>query len=185
MAVSDRAHWDRRYDRLGPAAAGSIGLPDVFAAHSDAFPAAGSALDVACGQGRVSIWLAERGLRVHGLDISTVAIEQATATARVRGAADRCRFEAVDLDHGLPPGSPVDVIVCHLFRDERLDRALVARLKPGGLLAVAALSKVGAAPGRYQVAPGALNHAFADVEIVAAGEGSGTAWLLGRRIAPY
>lgn len=183
MAVSDRAHWDRRYDRLGPSAPGSIGLPDVFAAHSDAFPTAGSALDVACGQGRVSIWLAERGLEVRGLDISTVAVEQATATARERGVADRCRFEAVDLDRGLPPGPPVDVVVCHLFLDERLDRALVARLKPGGLLAVAALSEVGATPGRYRVAPGALIHAFADLEIVAAGEGSGTAWLLSRRTA--
>lgn len=90
--MSDRAHWDRRYDRLGPSAAGSLGLPGVFAAHLDAFPTAGSALDVACGQGRVSIWLAERGLDVRGLDISMVAVEQATATARERGVADYCRF---------------------------------------------------------------------------------------------
>lgn len=185
MAVSDRAHWDRRYDRLGPSAAGSLGLPGVFAAHLDAFPTAGTALDVACGQGRVSIWLAERGLDVRGLDISMVAVEQATASARERGVADYCRFEVVDLDRGLPPGPPVDVIMCHLFRGERLDRALVARLRPGGLLAVAALSEVGAAPGRYRVAPGALTHAFADLEIFAAGEGSGTAWLLGRRTASY
>jgi 2-polyprenyl-3-methyl-5-hydroxy-6-metoxy-1,4-benzoquinol methylase len=183
VAVSDGARWDARYARLGPPGPESIGLPDVFAAHSDVFPSKGSALDIACGQGRTAVWLAERGLTVRAFDISPVAIEHAKAAAAQRGVADRCRFEAVDLDRGLPYGPPVEVIVCHLFRDERLDRALVARLAPGGLLAVAALSEVGAAAGRFRVRPGALTEAFADLDILAADEGSGTAWLLGRRRA--
>jgi SAM-dependent methyltransferase len=158
-----------------------VGLPDVFAAYGDVFPTEGSALDIACGQGRSAVWLAERGLTVRGFDISEVAIEHATVTAEQRGVADRCRFETVDLDRGVPPGPPVEVIVCHLFRDARLDREMVARLVSGGLLAVAALSEVGAEPGRFRVRPGALTDAFADLDILAADEGSGTAWLLGRR----
>ncbi|KUI31965.1 SAM-dependent methyltransferase [Mycobacterium sp. IS-1742] len=183
--MTDGDHWNRRYAELGPTAAASVGPPTLFAAHADLFPTAGSALDVACGQGRTAVWLAQRGLTVLGCDISAVAIEHARAAARQHRVADRCRFEVGDLDGGLPPGPPVDVVVCHLFRDERLDRALVARLRPGGLLAIAALSEVGAAPGRYRVAPGALTGAFADLQILAADERSGTAWLLGRRSAPY
>ncbi|MGE2715578.1 SAM-dependent methyltransferase [Mycolicibacterium litorale] len=183
--MSDGAHWDRRYARLGPAPAEAVGLPDVFAAHADAFPTTGFALDVACGQGRAALWLAQRGMTVQGLDVSAVAIEHATAAARRRGVADRCTFEVADLDGGLPSGPPADVIVCHLFRDARLDRALIARLAPGGLLAIAALSEVGAAPGRFRVRAGALGDAFAELQVVAAGEGSGTAWLVGRRRGSY
>jgi SAM-dependent methyltransferase len=185
VAVSDGAHWDRRYTRLGHPPAEAVGVPDVFAAHSTLFPTAGVALDIACGHGRTAVWLAERGMTVFGVDISAVAVEQATATARRRRVADRCHFEVVDLDGGLPAGPVADLIVCHLFRDERLDRALVERLAPGGLLAIAALSEVGAAPGRYRVGPGALTDAFADLDVVAADEGSGVAWLLGRRRPRY
>ncbi|KUI38235.1 SAM-dependent methyltransferase [Mycobacterium sp. IS-1496] len=183
--MTDSAHWDRRWAELGPSAAASIGPPDAFAAHAELFPTAGFALDIACGPGRTAVWLAQRGLSVRGLDISAVAIDHARAAARQHDVADRCRFEVVDLDGGLPSGPPVDVVVCHLFRDERLDRAVVARLVPGGLLAVAALSEVGAAPGRHRVPPGALIDAFSDLDILAADERSGTAWLLGRRTASY
>jgi SAM-dependent methyltransferase len=73
-----------------------------------------------------------------------------------------------------------DVILCHKFRDRRLDQAIIERLAPGGLLAIAALSAVDAAPGPYRVGPGELSAAFAELELVAAGEGQGYAWLLAR-----
>ncbi|WP_369804086.1 class I SAM-dependent methyltransferase [Mycobacterium sp. GA-2829] len=178
MALSDAAHWDRRY--AGTAPVDEAGLPAVLAPFAPEFPATGTALDIACGQGRIALWLAARGLSVTGYDISAVAVEHARVAARTQGLADRCRFEVADLDDGLPAGPPVDVIVCHLFRDPRLDRALTTRLAPGGLLAVAALSEVGGVPGRYRARAGELTDAFAGLDVVASGEGSGTAWLLGR-----
>ena len=96
------------------------------------------------------------------------------------GVADRCKFEVWDLDDGLPPGPPVDLVVCHMYREPRLDRELVERLEPGGLLAMASLSEVGAGPGRFRALPGELRDAFADLELLAEGEGDGVAWLLGR-----
>jgi SAM-dependent methyltransferase len=45
----------------------------------------GRALDVACGSGRNSVWLAGRGWRVTGVDFSDVALEQAKALAAERG----------------------------------------------------------------------------------------------------
>lgn len=179
MAEEDRSRWDERYAAQGPAPAGAV--ESFLARHASVFPVAGVALDLACGQGLGAVWLARRGLDVCGCDVSAVAIGQAREAARAAGVGDRCRFEVVDLDGGLPAGPPADVILCHKFRDPRLDRAIVERLAPGGLLAIAALSEVGAAPGPFRAAPGELRAAFAELELIADGEGDGQAWLLARR----
>jgi len=83
-----------------------------------------------------------------------------------------------DFDDGLPAGPPVDVVLCHKFRDPRLYRPIIERLAPGGLLAIAVLSEVGAAPGRFRAVPGELAAAFVELDKVAAGQGEGCAWLL-------
>lgn len=166
---------------LGAPSAGAIGVPACFAPVAAEFPHAGSALDIACGQGRFAVWLAARGMHVWGVDISAVAVAHAAALARHHDVVAHCRFDVTDLDDGLPPGPPIDVLVCHLFRDRRLDDALVARLVPGGLLAIAVLSEVGAAPGPFRARRGELIAAFGHLNVIAAGEGDGTAWLLARR----
>jgi SAM-dependent methyltransferase len=180
MGEADRHRWDERYAAKGPPPLSSVAPPHVFARYADAFPTAGGALDLACGQGLGSVWLAVRGLQVAGLDISPVAVSHARELAQHAGVGSRCRFDVADLDDGLPPGPPVDVIVCCKFRDRRLDRAIIERLAPGGLLAIAVLSEVGAAPGPFRAVPGELPAAFAELDTVAAVEGEGYAWLLAR-----
>ena len=181
MSDDDRARWDERYVSRGSAAVTAVGPPPVFAAFEHSFPTAGHALDLACGQGAFTVWLAQRGLTVSGVDVSTTAVEQARDLARRSGVGERCRFDVMDLDDGLPDGPLVDVLVCHRFRDPRLDDAIIDRLTPGGLLAVSALSEVGAGPGRFRAAPGELTTAFAGFDVITAGEGDGEAWLLARR----
>jgi SAM-dependent methyltransferase len=185
VSVQDRIRWDERYATSGPVTVGALGPPGVLAFHADAFPTTGHALDLACGQGAGAVWLAHRGLDVRAFDISPVAITQARELARLSGVADRCRFDVADLDDGLPVGHlsdwpDADVILCHKFRDRRLDQSIVERLAPGGLLAIAVLSEVDAAPGPFRAGPGELPAAFAELELVAAGEGQGYAWLLAR-----
>jgi SAM-dependent methyltransferase len=181
VSDDDRVRWDERYAGREAAPVESVGPPPVFAPFEDIFPTAGHALDLACGQGVGSVWLACRGLDVWGVDVSATAISQARELARRRGVGDRCRFDVVDLDTGLPAGPPVDVALCHRFRDRRLDDALIARLAPGGLLAIAVLSEVGAGPGCFRAAPGELPAAFTGLDVIAAGEGQGEAWLLARK----
>ncbi|BBY63057.1 class I SAM-dependent methyltransferase [Mycolicibacterium helvum] len=177
MADTDRVRWDREY---AGRVSGPPGLPQVFAQYVAEIPVAGHALDLACGAGSASVWLAERGLTVWGVDVSAVAIEQAHELAHRHGVSDRCRFSVADLDDGLPPGPPVDVILCHRFRDPQLYPAIVNRLRPSGLLAISVLSEVGARPGFFRAAAGELDVAFAGLRAVAAGEGDGQAWLLAR-----
>jgi SAM-dependent methyltransferase len=176
VGEADRAHWDARYAQPGST---EPGLSEVFAPYLDLFPTTGMALDVACGRGAAAVFLARRGMSVTGVDVSPVAVEQARELADRYGV--RCRFEVVDLDDGLPPGPPVDVVVCQRFRDARLDAAIVDRLTPGGLLAISALSEVGAGPGRFRTPAGGLARAFAGLAVDATGEADGVAWLLGRR----
>ena len=88
-------------------------------------------------RGTPSIWPAGKGsVRVartprHGrLGVRRLSggHRQGRDLARRSGVGDRCRFVVVDLDNGLPAGSPVDVILCHKFGDRRLDRGPPAAL---------------------------------------------------------
>ena len=188
VARADQERWDERYRvahaKSGPEAELSQLVPACFAPFVDEFPAEGTSLDLACGAGSASIWLAARGLEVLGCDVSRVAIDLAKARAEQFGVGERCTFVAADLDDGLPAVSPIgfDVVVCHLFRDARLDDAILRSLKPGGLLAIAALSEVGAEPGPFRVRRGALAQAFAELDPIAGDEADGVAWLLCRRV---
>jgi SAM-dependent methyltransferase len=114
------------------------------------------------------------------VDISPVAVRSARDLAARNGVGDRCRFDVADLDLGLPDGPAADVILCHLFRDARLDRAVIARLAPGGILAIAVLSEVDNRPGPFRAAPGELRAAFHVLESIAEGEADGLAWLVAR-----
>ncbi len=161
---------------------GPITPPSKFGDHVDLFPTTGFALELACGSGGTSVWLALRGLKVHGVDISGTAIGLAKKLAAENAVSSSCRFDVVDLDRGLPEGPQADLVVCHLFRDVRLYPQMVQRLTPGGLLAVAVLSEVDAKPGPFRAMAGELTDAFGHLEILEAGEGDGHAWILARGI---
>ena len=181
VSEDDRRHWDARFAEGGLAPLGDHGPPPGFTSAPHLLPSEGSAIDVACGRGRASVWLAERGMQVTGIDVSPVAIELARELARLSGVADRCRFEVHDLDYGLPDGPQVDLVFCHLFRDMRLDQAIIDRTARGGMVAVATLSEVDAGPGRFRAPPGELHEAFGSLEVLAEGEADGIAWLIGRK----
>jgi SAM-dependent methyltransferase len=180
MTERDRLHWDEKYSGEGFAPDHAPGPPGVFAAYEQLFPKSGHGIDLACGPGLAAVWLAARGLTVHGVDVSPVAVGFARDLAERNGVGDRCRFDVLDLDVGLPDGPPGDVIVCHLFRDARLDQAVIERLAPRGLLAIAVLSEVDHGPGPFRVARGELQAAFSALTTIAEGEAGGRAWLLAK-----
>jgi len=180
MSEADRRRWDERHAEAGIADV-DVGPPPAFAPIEHLFPVDGEALEIACGRGETAVWLAGRGMEVLGLDVSPVGIGLANDLAIRSGLANRCRFDVWDFDDGLPPGPPNELVLCHMFRVPDLDRPMIERLRPGGLLAVATLSEVGAGPGRFRARSGELLDAFAELEILAEREGDGVAWLLGRK----
>ncbi len=178
MAQEDGERWDARYDGHEVPAPGP---PTAFAGHIGHFPSQGSALEIACGLGAAASWLAQRGLRVEAYDVSSTAVAIARQVAIAAGVADKCQIEVADFDNGVPPGGEVDVVLCHLFRDERLDAELLQRLRPGGVLAIAVLSEVGAEPGQFRAVAGELGRRFGALDVIAEHEADGVAWLLARQ----
>jgi SAM-dependent methyltransferase len=81
-----REDWDRKYEEKELVWSAQ---PNRFLVAEAAGLASGRALDLACGEGRNAIWLAELGWQVTAVDFSEVAI----AKARVRAAR-----EGVDVD---------------------------------------------------------------------------------------
>jgi SAM-dependent methyltransferase len=151
----------------------------------DLVPDSGIAVDIACGLGHQTLWLAGRGLDVVALDVSPVAIERLELAARAHGLAEAIDARVTDLDAGLP-ADPVraEVVVCQRFRQPALYPQIVDHLAPGGLAIITVLSAAGAdAPGPFHAPPGELTTAFADagIDILHAEEGAGTATVVFRR----
>lgn len=95
----------------------------------------GTAIDLAAGEGRNAIWLAERGWDATAVDFSDIAIDKARAIAEHRGVS--ITTEVADLDTYEPRPSGYDlVLVAYLqLRDDELTpilRHAAAAVAPGG-----------------------------------------------------
>jgi SAM-dependent methyltransferase len=79
------------------------------------------ALDIGCGTGDNSIWLAQNGFQVTGTDVSEIAIEKAIEKASE--AKVKCDFLVIDFLEDRLEESPFDFAFdrgCfHSFRDEK------------------------------------------------------------------
>ncbi len=131
--MSKRDAWNARYgatDLVWGAAPNRF----VEQALRDLAPR-GRALDLACGEGRNAIWLAEKGWQVTGVDFSRVAIERARKLAEQRGAAVEL-IEADVTSWEPEPGAFALAVVTYLQvppADRRAVWAHAARaLAPGG-----------------------------------------------------
>src|SRR5262245_33209390 len=98
--------WDRRYaePRLVWSAE-----PNRFLVEELGDLAPGAALDLACGEGRNAIWLAQGGWDVTGVDFSGVAVGKARRMAAEAGAA--ARFVRADLAEHVPAPGSADLVV--------------------------------------------------------------------------
>jgi 2-polyprenyl-3-methyl-5-hydroxy-6-metoxy-1,4-benzoquinol methylase len=186
---TDRVRWDRRHrgqplpTPRRPEALDLVDDPDAVV------PRSGRALDVACGRGAETLWLASRGLHVTALDVSVVAIEHTVAAATRDGLDDMIDARVHDLDGGVPDDPELfDLVICQRFRNHRHYPDLVHALRPGGIGMVTVLSAVGldADPGPFHASPGELVDALTplDVDIRASTEGSGLASIVFRRRRP-
>jgi SAM-dependent methyltransferase len=153
MSENDRTRWNVRY-RERP---GDLEPSPLLTDHVHLAPF-GRALDIACGNGRNSLFLADRGFLVDAVDISDVA------TAPLRGRHPNLRVLCLDLDTWTFPPESYDLIVNIRFLDRRLFALILAGLRPGGLLVFEAFQ--GSADDPYTLAPGELRRAFGGLDIL-------------------
>ena len=132
-----REDWNRRYSKADLLWSAT---PNRFLVSEAEGLAPGRAIDLACGEGRNAMWLAELGWRVTAVDFSSVAIEKAR-----RRAADEdldVEFICSDLLEYEPDPSMYDLVLVlylQLSGDERrivLSRAASALAPSGTFLLV-------------------------------------------------
>jgi SAM-dependent methyltransferase len=132
----EAAEWDARYAEqpLVWSAGPNACFADVVQGYEP-----GTALDVACGEGRNALWLAGRGWQVRALDFSAVAIDK----GRKRSAAERLdiAWEVADVRSAELGSKAYDltfVLFLHLPGPENRDvlTRAAASVRPGGHLVV-------------------------------------------------
>ncbi len=127
--------WDERYSKDGFAFGAE---PNAFLASQGRYLKPGLlALVPGDGQGRNGVWLAERGLSVHTVDVSPLGVTKALELAKTRGVA--INAEIADLLSWHWPSGRYDIVAAlylHFLDADRpsMHRAMLNALKPGGLL---------------------------------------------------
>jgi SAM-dependent methyltransferase len=143
-----------------------IGRPQrAFVRLADAGLVHGPVLDVGCGTGELSLFLARRGHDVLGIDLSPLAIRQAREKARWRQIDARFLvWDALELPGlGLSFRTVVDSAMFHLLghrERERFVEGLGAVVRPGGLYCVLGDARVDDRDV-YGVTPAELRSRFA------------------------
>jgi thioredoxin reductase/SAM-dependent methyltransferase len=121
--VAPAAYWEQRYagsDRVWS------GRPNATLVHVAAGLRPGRALDLGCGEGADTIWLAAQGWDATGVDISPTAITRATEAARSSGVG--ARFVAADLSNGEVGEGEYDLVTASFLHSPvALDRTRALR----------------------------------------------------------
>lgn len=160
-----KQHWEDRYAERERIWSGRVN-PHLAEIAAPLTP--GSALDLGCGEGGDTLWLAEHGWQVTGVDISDTALGRAAAEAKARGLSERVHFVQTNLSETFPEGT-FDLVsaqflqsMVHLDR-ERIFAAAAKAVAAGGVLIIV---DHGAAP---PWAPAHIqDHVFPTVEEVVA-----------------
>lgn len=166
---ADQQRWDERY-LDGRGLYPSEIMP--WMAAQQAHLQGGRALDVACGLGRHSLWLAELGYQVDAVDVSAVALSKLNAAAAARGLGHRIRTQHADLTIWRPQAETYDLALVSLYLERSLLPALNDALKAGGLILYTTFNTdlLQLRPGdnpAYLLQPGELLAAFPGWQILA------------------
>jgi SAM-dependent methyltransferase len=133
----DAVGWDARYaatDLVWSAGPNRTVVDEVAALPP------GRALDLAAGEGRNAVWLAERGWQVTAVDFSAVGIDKGRQRAHAAGVGESVTWVVADATTWDPDGAYDLVLVCFLHlpapRRREAHRRAAAAVAPGGTLLV-------------------------------------------------
>jgi SAM-dependent methyltransferase len=145
--------------------------------HADLLQAGQRVLCVADGEGRNSVFMAQRGLTVDAFDISEVGVRKARDFARITGV--KVNFAVADIAQLQWPQSLYDGVAAIFiqFADPelraRIFQGMLRCLKPGGILILQGYTpkqldyRTGGPPfASHMYTPDLLREAFAGTEIL-------------------
>lgn len=148
--------------------------PNQFLVSEVAGLSPGRAVDLACGEGRNAVWLAEQGWEVTGVDFSPVGLAKAQRFAALWNVEATWVESAVQDWRSPPEGFDlVAVLYLQLPKPERLIALEVAAsaVAPGGMLLVVAHDQENLTRGFGGPPNAAVLYNVADVTEVAVGAG--------------
>lgn len=130
--MGDADWWDNRFDARGE----KLMVHDPkLEEDMKYFPVKGNVLDIACGDGRNSIFLSKQGYVVDAIDFSKVALDRLKHFAKTEGQS--IRTTQVDLSDkaAFAKFDEYDLIIINHFRlDKSLFPELKKHLKENGVL---------------------------------------------------
>ena len=130
----------------------------------------GRALDIAMGQGRNALFLAQRGWSVTGFDVSEKGLAVARANASKSGVTVRAIKSTIEaFDYGTAQWDLLALIYVPASAHEGPAMATLARaLKPGGLLVIESFASDASAPRRrpVDIDPAALKASLSGFDIL-------------------
>jgi SAM-dependent methyltransferase len=167
----DREEWNRRY---ADAELLWTAQPNRFlVAEADGL-SPGQALDLACGEGRNAVWLAERGWQVTGVDFSDVALAKARELAAGRGV--EAEWVHADLLDYRPARSAYDLVLVFYLQVPAPQRRQILRTAADAVAAGGALLLVAHDSSNLEHGYGGPRHAavlYTADDVVADLDGTG------------
>ena len=131
----DKAFWDQKYSVKE-----YIYTKDVnrfVKEHLEAL-APGKMIDLAGGEGRNTVFFAEKGWQVENIDLSSVGLEKCSELAKERGVSDRVATTNASALDFVSTLAPVDLGLCAYLQIPQAEleiaiTGLVDKIKPGGV----------------------------------------------------
>src|SRR4051794_362194 len=133
MSVDDRKRWDQQHAADQGPQAPAIFLKRILESGKWELPR-GDALDIACGQGRNAVYLAEQGFAVHAIDVSAVALAHAQRIAAMKNLS--ILWDEADLEQTKLPVERYHLVVNVNYLQRSLMSQLKECLKSGGFIIV-------------------------------------------------
>ena len=173
MTVIDSSEQQRHWDKKHTQAQGhGEAQPDAdLVKHIDHVPQTGVALDLACGRGRNSLFLAQYGLDVICLDISIRALEKLRQQTSNDAIAKKLFPVQADLTRITLAYGSFDLVGVMRYLDRMAFPGYLQILKTGGLLFIKTLNRnhlmrYPEFNPDYLLTPGELKHRFCGSQIL-------------------
>jgi len=125
-----KTQWDEKYSR--PTFIFGKSPAEFLAENYQYIPYEGTVLDMGMGEGRNAVFLAQKGYKVTGIDISSVAVKKSYLLAQEFGVKIKGVVASLS-DYKIAPGT-FDAIVCFYYVDRSLVEKIKTWLRPGGIL---------------------------------------------------
>jgi tellurite methyltransferase len=130
MSQKDKEKWNQKY-QTAEYTSGKV-PSEWLVENADLLTGKGNALDIACGEGRNSVYAASLGYDVLGIDISEAGIKKTQKLAKEKGFS--IETQVTDLDDFEFTENAFDLVLGINFLDRRLFPGIRKTLKPGGLV---------------------------------------------------